>query len=136
VTSRLSAAWLARAALATLAIPPLLPLVPLPRLTAWIGGTHPTRTEFDEALVAARVDRWLARLPPPWRHTCLKRAAVLFHLLAHAGRPATLVIGVRRDTAGALGAHAWLVREGTVILETDPAHSAAFREIARFGPGA
>jgi hypothetical protein len=47
--------------------------------------------------------------------SCLKEALVLSWLLAQQGMPATLRIGVGRQ-AGALAAHAWLERDGHVIL--------------------
>jgi hypothetical protein len=54
-----------------------------------------------------------------WRHTCLKRAAVLYYVLRRAGRPVELWIGVRRDGAqpAGVGAHAWLMRNGAPYLE-------------------
>lgn len=89
-------------------------------------------TAPEDTLLAAYVGQLLYRLPPPWRYTCLKRGVVLYWLLRRAGRPVALHIGVRKDEAGALAAHAWLVKDGAPYLEPDPAHSARFTEIARF----
>ena len=86
----------------------------------------------DDGALAAYVSQLLYRLPPPWRHTCLKRGVVLYWLLRRAGRPVALHIGVRKDEAGALAAHAWLMLNGAPYLEPDPAHSTRFTEIAAF----
>ena len=90
------------------------------------------RENLDDSALAEWVSRVLYRLPPPWRHTCLKRASVLYHLLRKAGRPVELVIGVKHDAEGAVTAHAWLVRDGEPYLENDPEHPSRFEEIARF----
>jgi hypothetical protein len=97
------------------------------RLGGRAGGPPP-----DDAELSAYVGAVLRRLPPPWRYTCLRRGVVLFRLLRRAGRPVTLHIGVRRDAGGILSAHAWLMKDGAPYLESDPAHSATFAEIARF----
>ena len=78
------------------------------------------------------VDRVLRRMPPPWRKTCLKRALVLHSLLRRAGRPAELRIGVRRDDAGDLTAHAWLARDGQPYLERGEDRVASYQVLAAF----
>jgi len=134
VTGSLSVAWRARALAACAVLPPLVSLVSLARLSAVAGS--PTAlaraAALDDVALSAFVVRVLSRLPPPWRYTCLRRSVVLYHLLRRAGRPVSLAIGVRKSGAGALQAHAWLVKEGAPYLEVDPAHSAGFAEIARF----
>jgi hypothetical protein len=55
--------------------------------------------------------RWLGRLS-----TCLIRAMVAELVLDPANGPLSLTIGVRRTTAGALDAHAWLARQGRVVI--------------------
>ncbi|MGH7548610.1 MAG: lasso peptide biosynthesis B2 protein [Gemmatimonadales bacterium] len=87
---------------------------------------------LDDTSLARWVDGLLRRLRGPWRHTCLKRAAVLYHLLRRAGRPVELCIGVRRNGGGALAAHAWLVRDGIPYLEREPVAAQAHTVIARF----
>jgi len=76
----------------------------------------------------------LAVLPPPWRRTCLKRALVLQYLIRRAGGSAALQVGVRRDGAGALVAHAWLTRNGTAYLEPATERLDTFQVLATF-PG-
>ena len=85
-------------------------------------------------LAAQYVDRLLLPLPGPWRWTCLRRAAVIYHLLRSAGRNAELCIGVRREHDGSLHAHAWLLRDGALYLEPGrlPERVADFTVIARF----
>ena len=78
------------------------------------------------------MDRVLRLLPWPWRRTCLKRSVVLFYLLGRAGRPAQLNIGVRRGPGDPLEAHAWLVRDGAVILEPRSSDVSTFETIALF----
>ena len=126
-------AWRLRAALGIAVIPPLVSLVSFSRLGARLdrpgdGGTDPA--SFDDEVMAAWVDDVMRRLPGPWRHTCLKRSAVLFYLLRRAGRAVELCIGVRRDSDGKLAAHAWLTRDGNAYLE-HTSESMLHRVIAR-----
>ena len=122
---RLTPRWRIRATLAALMLPPLVQVVSLETLSRWISRRHspsPPDSGVDDPALAEWVDRVLARLPPPWKKTCLRRAIVLHYLLQRTGRPADLMIGVKRDEQQALAAHAWLVREGAPYLEpgTDP----------------
>jgi hypothetical protein len=48
--------------------------------------------------------------------TCLVRALVADLVLGSPGRPLCLTIGVRRTADGALDAHAWVEREGRVLI--------------------
>ena len=122
-----------RAAAAMALIPPLLDAVPLTRLARWLGGLRPPQgTNLDEPALALWVDRRLTDLPRPWKRTCLKRSAVLYYLLRNAGLPVHLHIGVRKSAAGALQAHAWLVRDGVPFLEPDRSEHLGFAVIAAF----
>ncbi len=135
MTRRLTSAWRARATIASLVFPPLVHLISLGRISRWIERrempTAPDAT-VDDASLAEWVDRVLIWLPPPWRRTCLKRALVLHYLLHRAGRPAELVIGVRRDEHDALAAHAWLVHGGIPYLETGADHVASYQVLTAF----
>lgn len=134
---RLTPGWRLRATAASLALPPLVYLVSLDRLTGWIARTSrppdPDPT-VDDAALAEWVDRVLTRLPGPWRKTCLKRALVLHYLLQRAGRPAGLRIGVRRDESRELTAHAWLVRQEQPYLESAGQSLDSYRVLAAFPP--
>ena len=127
--------WRVRTAASAAVIPPLLSCVSFQWLASRLGRPprRPApRDTLDDAALASLVDRILRRLPGPWRHTCLRRSALLYHLLRRAGRPVELCVGVRRDPGGAFGAHAWLVREGEPYLEREPHPAAHHTIIARF----
>jgi hypothetical protein len=142
VRSGLSLGWRVGAAAAVVVVAPLVAVRSFAGLARWLGnggtgggsGARAPAVELDDAALARWVDRVLHALHGPWRHTCLRRAAVLYGLLRRAGRPIELVIGVRRDagTAGRLSAHAWLERDGAPYLEADPAIAARHTVIARF----
>lgn len=126
--------WRVRAAAAVLIVPPLLYLMSFARLAAWLGRSAPGQVEqgLDDATLARWVDGMLRRLPGPWHRTCLKRSAVLYHLLRRAGRPVELWIGVRHQDAANVAAHAWLVSDGKPYLESRPEHAGRHTVIARF----
>ena len=134
---RLTPAWRLRATLAALALPPFLHVVSLETLHRWIGRRAAARPDdsVDDPALAEWVDRVLGRLPPPWKKTCLRRSLVLHYLLTRAGRPAELLIGVRRDEANALAAHAWLARDGRPYLETGDEHVASYQVLTSFSSG-
>jgi hypothetical protein len=115
-------------------VPPLVYLVSFSRLAAWLGRGHARRADvaLDDVSLARWVDRLLRHLPGPWHRTCLKRAAVLYHLLRRAGRPVELWIGVHKTGPSPLGAHAWLVHAGAPYLESHPDHAMRHTVIARF----
>lgn len=128
-------AWRVRATLAATVIPPLLEVVSLSRLAQWVDtrvrsglGNRPP----DNQALADYVSRLLYRLPRPWRHTCLRRSAVLYYLLRKSGCPVGLRIGVRKEPDTSLAAHAWLVRDGEPYLEPDRSHPERFKVIAQF----
>jgi hypothetical protein len=134
MSRRLTPGWRTRATLAALALPPLVHLVSMERITRWIArnGVPAPDPAVDDASLAEWVDRVLRRLPPPWKRTCLRRALVLHYLLHRAGRPVELRIGVRRDESGDLAAHAWLYRDGEPYLERGEEHVASYQVLAAF----
>lgn len=135
MSRRLTPAWRLRATLASAMFPPLVHLVSLERISRWIErrATPPAPdATVDDASLAEWVERVLHSLPPPWRRTCLKRALVLHYLLHRAGRPAELVIGVRRDQQNELAAHAWLAHDGSPYLETGTDHVASYQVLTAF----
>lgn len=125
-----------RALVAAFLIPPTLRVVSFQRVASRLERGWPRLSSnsvgFVDAALADFVDGILHRLPGPWRHTCLKRSAVLFHLLRSAGRSVELRIGVRRDDAGRLQAHAWLVKDGELYLESNPEMTLTHSVLARF----
>lgn len=127
--------WKVRVVIAALLLPLALLIVTPARLAGWIGrrrpsGDHPP----PDADFAEWTDKVLDRLPPPWRRTCLRRSVVLYYLLRRAGRDAVLHLGVRRDAAGVLDAHAWLSRDGTPLLEPPASQADSYRILASFPP--
>jgi len=48
---------------------------------------------------------------------CLARALALQALMARAGLPAQLCIGVAKGSGGALEAHAWVLHEGASVFD-------------------
>ena len=135
-TSAPSTAWRLRAAVASLAIPPLLELVSFSTVERLLRSSTPRRAFVPlDAFVAARwVDGFLAHLRGPWRSTCLRRSAILYYLLRSEGRPVELCIGVRREADGSLHAHAWLLLSDRLYLEQTANGELVpdYRVIARF----
>jgi hypothetical protein len=126
--------WRFRATAAALLLPPLIYLVSLERLTAWIERRRPA-ADADRVwhvALAEWVDRVLRILPPPWRRTCLKRALVLQYLIRRTGQSAELNVGVRRDATGELLAHAWLVQAQQPYLEPGSERTDSFQVLATF----
>jgi hypothetical protein len=125
--------WKARTLIAALLLPPALLFFTPARLAAWIGRRRPIRGPAPPDVDFAEwTDRVLNLLPPPWRRTCLRRSVVLYYLVRRAGRSAVLNVGVRRDAAGALEAHAWLTRDGAPLLEPPNTHADSYRVLAAF----
>ena len=103
---------------ATAIVPPLLELV---RSRGWsaslraVADVHQMKAPSDHDPCSG----WTACSPSthPWKHTCLRRSAILYYLLRSAGQRVDLCIGVRRGETGELLAHAWLRRDGEIYLE-------------------
>lgn len=116
-----------------LTVPPLLHLVPLHRLAPRLGRKRAPSSDAPPLNdIVPWIDQLLWRLPWPWKFTCLKRAAVLYGLFQRYDMAVELWIGVRRNTAGSLEAHAWLVRGGVPFLEAAEATLHTYGVIARF----
>lgn len=125
--------WKLRVVLAGLLLPLALLVLTPARVAAWIGRRRASRDAPPaDADLAEWTDRVLDRLPAPWRRNCLRRSFVLYYLMRRAGRSAVLHLGVRRDAAGVLDAHAWLSRNGAPLLEPRTTAAAAYHIIASF----
>lgn len=128
--------WRFRALAASAIVPPLLEVASFARIERVLATVAriPLSRAPDDAVAARWVDSLLSRLFGPWRFTCLRRTAVLYFLLRSTGRAVDMCIGVRRDGAGKLHAHAWLLRDGALYLESPQSSErvADFRVIARF----
>lgn len=51
-----------------------------------------------------------------WRATCLRQALVLWWLLAQRGIATQIRLGVVKDAGQALESHAWVERNGVVLI--------------------
>jgi hypothetical protein len=116
---------------ACVAVPCALELFSANRSFAWLARVRAGGERVSPSLLAYHVDRILHRGRGIWRHSCLRRASVLTYLLRRSGHDARVVIGVRRDGAGTLEAHAWLACDGTEPF-LEPADSiATFQPLSR-----
>lgn len=131
MTHRLPVGWRARVLAIVACVPPLLHVQSLHRIASRVPVGQPHGDVPSTEALVREVDRWLNHLPWPWRRTCLKRAGVLYALLRRAGVEVELHIGVKRDDAGALAAHAWLMRNGAPFLEDPESPIGRFQVITR-----
>lgn len=116
---------------ACVAVPCALELLSANRSFAWLARVPAGGESVAPAQLAFHVDRILHRGRWIWRHSCLRRAAVLAFLLRRGGHNASVVIGVRRSGAGTLEAHAWLSCDGREPF-LEPADSiATFQPLSR-----
>ncbi len=118
---RLLAQALAATALARLGLL-VLPLATVRRTVCFIARgplpLPPARRSTPEQVIRAAVS---AGLHSPLGTTCLATALVAQAMLQRHGHHASLRVGVRRDADGAFRAHAWLEREGRVVVGGPPA---------------
>lgn len=68
--------------------------------------------------------------------TCLTQALTAQHLMAKAGFASKIRIGVAKDEAGKVTAHAWLVHEDKVVIGGADHDLAKYAAIADLAPGA
>jgi Transglutaminase-like superfamily len=76
-----------------------------------------------EQVVRAAVS---AGIHSPVGTTCLATAIVAQAMLQRHGHESRLRLGVRRSDTGAFAAHAWLEREGNVVVGGGPAEIASY----------
>ena len=58
-----------------------------------------------------------------YRNTCLRQAVLVQHRLRQRGLPAQLRIGARKNTDGALEAHAWVELDGVALGQQDSGYA-------------
>jgi hypothetical protein len=104
-----AAMWVAamRLALST------LPFRQVRRLAANRAPVSPRLAAVPVKNLAWAVQAAARRVPGA---SCLTQALALQRLMAQAGRPAELRIGVAKDTAHGFQSHAWVDFEGNVIV--------------------
>ncbi|NCJ08052.1 lasso peptide biosynthesis B2 protein [Synechococcales cyanobacterium C] len=77
-------------------------------------GTHRAESSLslspEEAIVAREVSQaiWRAARNTPWKSNCLAQAIAAKRMLQRRGVSSTLYLGVNKDAAGELAAHAWV----------------------------
>jgi Transglutaminase-like superfamily len=104
------------AASAQIVVAAALRVMPLPSLRASV----PRISRFARFFVDAADDRVIWAIEATGRRlgrlsTCLTRALAAEWLLDASGGRVSLTIGVRRS-AGSLEAHAWLARDGRILI--------------------
>lgn len=113
------------------AVPCALELFQADRAFSWLAHVPAGGEPVSPTLLAFHVDRILRRGKGIWRHSCLRRAAVLALLLRRSGHDAHVVIGVRRGASGVLEAHAWIACDGREPFLEPPESIASFRPMLR-----
>lgn len=110
-----------------------LSLFGLKRLRSWL--LPKSVTNATNLWAARRIGRatFLAARFIPFA-SCLTRAQACQVLLARRGLASTLCLGVRRNSEGALLAHAWLVSDGAIVTGTEGADLRSFSLLAELGP--
>jgi hypothetical protein len=102
-------------------------LFPLPTLRRLLTGLRPANHIFPEG--PARIEKitWAVAVASRYvpAATCLTQALAGQILLAQQGEPAILQIGVAKNKAGELEAHAWVESRGRVVI-------GASRELFRY----
>jgi hypothetical protein len=100
----------------------LLPFETLKQLFVRLRPSERFRS-LDEASVLRTVTSALGYFP---KSSCLTKALVLWAALVRAGLPCEVVAGVRLE-AQKLDAHAWVEREGRVLLDREDVRSSYSR---------
>jgi hypothetical protein len=117
--------------MACAAVPCALELFAADRTFAWLARVPAGGERVAPAHLAHHVERILRRGRGVWRHSCLRRAAVLALLLRRSGYDARVMLGVRRDSAGTLEAHAWLACDGREPFLEPEDSIATFQPLSR-----
>jgi Transglutaminase-like superfamily len=94
----------------------LLPLSTLHRLVAKLRRMEPIFSQVDSANIEKIV--WSVAVASRYvpAATCLTQALAGQILLAQYGEPALLQIGVAKNEAGKLEAHAWVESRGRIVI--------------------
>jgi Transglutaminase-like superfamily len=93
-------------------------LLPLPRLRRLLAKLRPSQPMAPEDLRSIEKIVWAVTIASRYvpAATCLTQALVGQILLAHYGEAAFLQIGVTKNEAGELEAHAWVESRGRVVI--------------------
>lgn len=86
----------------------------------------PERRCSAEQVIRAAVS---AGIHSPVGSTCLSNALVAQAMLQRHGYDATLRLGVKRDANGAFCAHAWVERDGRIVVGGPPAEISKYTSL-------
>lgn len=74
-----------------------------------------------------------------YKHSCLKRSLILYHILRKSGIDVHICFGVKygekmpeKEKNNELEAHAWLLHEGSIFLERNEEITKTYKIIYRF----
>jgi hypothetical protein len=111
----------------------LLLMVPFRRIAPLLSRLPAGAPPPVDPLLARSVARavTIAARNVPFRAVCLPQAMAAKFMLARRGQRSTLHLGVGKDDAGDLTAHAWLQSDGAIVLGA--ARVGDVIPIARFG---
>ena len=110
-----------------------LRLVGYQRLRNTVLKLKPVPVSFPFSYTVHIVDRISRYIP---KSACLGRSIAIQTILYHQGKPSSLVIGVAKDKAGKVIAHAWLTYQGEPIYGFDSAQSVSYSPIKIYHVGA
>ena len=104
------------------------------RLGKVVGGEVDSDTKCDPQQAmqvrAVRVALLAVANRLPWHSSCLVRAIAARMMLSNRGLPSALHLGVRHDSDGKMGAHAWLHCLDIAVVGTEEAEQ--FNPVAAF----
>jgi len=92
------------------------------------ASPHGDRRLADQVVWAVTA---VSQRAPRWT-TCLTRALTVQAMLARRGYPSRLHVGVMRGMHGALEGHAWVEREGRVLIGGSTTDLTRFARLAAF----
>jgi hypothetical protein len=106
------------------------------RIASWLGtvGVESARFVSPRQNEITQKIRWAIQISArrfPWAHQCLAQALAAHWMTRRRKIPATLYLGVAKDSAQSFMAHAWL-RCGNVWV-TGGSNRESFQILARFG---
>jgi hypothetical protein len=131
--------WLlVRAATVHACIATLLHVVRFGRLSEWLRHGERRSSANDQRLDSAAIERIVravrqAAAVAPWGRTCLTEALTAAALLRRAGCVTALRYGVATDGDRRVTAHAWLERDGIVIMGRSTLSYQSLEPAARIG---
>lgn len=127
-------AWLLRCLLIVAIMRIALSLLPYRRIGRWIPAPAGAPANDDDVYRVAWGVAAVAKLIP--HASCLTQALAGQYLLAKAGHPATIQIGVAREKDGRVSAHAWLLHGDRIVLGGTSQKISSYTPLTDLGQGA